>query len=341
MSLWKRTFSIAGLITLITAGCAETELAVHTAKQLDKASQPDVQGYYKVGKPYQIDGKWYYPKENFSYRESGIASWYGPGFHGKITANGELYDQHDLTAAHRTLPMPSVVRVTNLENGRSIVVRVNDRGPFAKNRIIDLSKRGAELLDFHQAGTAKVLVEILPNESHQAAFLIQGQSTASVGDASTPSAVPVVEVTSQELRPIGGNDGSSPAVSAGQPQNPQVASRSNSPSDDANGTISNIGGDQATVSLSVDRPATPLVTQSAVQPSDIFVQVGAFAQLHNAERQKARLSGLAPTRIVESLVGQNRYFRVYLGPLSDVGEADRMVALLESNGIQDARIIVD
>src|SRR5690606_16715705 len=106
-------------------------------------------------------GVWYYPKEDWEYRETGIASWYGPGFHGRKTANGETYNQMDLTAAHPTLPMPVMVQVTNLENGRSIKVRVNDRGPFANGRIIDLSKRSAQLLGMEQKGTAKVLVEIL------------------------------------------------------------------------------------------------------------------------------------------------------------------------------------
>ena len=93
---------------------------------------------YKIGDPYQINGTWYYPAEDWSYDETGIASWYGEDFHGKYTANGEIFNLNAVTAAHRTLPMPSVVQVTNLENVRSIQVRVNDRGPFARGRILDL-----------------------------------------------------------------------------------------------------------------------------------------------------------------------------------------------------------
>src|SRR5262249_34087449 len=111
--------------------------------------------------PYQIDNVWYYPHEQPDYDETGIASWYGPDFYGKYTANGELYDGNQLTAAHKTLPMPVNVRVTNLENGKSIVVRVNDRGPYARARIIDLSRKAAELLDVVQNGTAKVRVTYL------------------------------------------------------------------------------------------------------------------------------------------------------------------------------------
>ncbi len=129
---------------------------------------------YKVGKPYQIKGVWYYPQIDYGYVEEGVASWYGPGFHGQTTANGEIYDQNDMTAAHRTLPLPSIVRVTNLENGRSIKLRVNDRGPFAQNRIIDLSRRGAQLLGFYNAGTARVRVEIDAEESRQLAIALTG-----------------------------------------------------------------------------------------------------------------------------------------------------------------------
>lgn len=124
-------------------------------------------GVYKVGNPYQIFGTWYYPKEDYKYSETGISSWYGDGdgFHAKTTANGEKYDMNTLTAAHRTLPLPSIVKVTNLENGRTVILRVNDRGPYAKNRIIDISRKGAEILGFKAKGTAKVKVEIMPEES--------------------------------------------------------------------------------------------------------------------------------------------------------------------------------
>jgi rare lipoprotein A len=125
----------------------------------------------KIGKPYQVFGIWYYPSDDRDYDETGIASWYGPGFHALDTANGERYDQDDLTAAHKTLPMPSYVEVTNLENGRKLVVRINDRGPFAKGRIVDLSRRSAQLLGVDKAGTAKVRVRrIFPDGKTVAAL---------------------------------------------------------------------------------------------------------------------------------------------------------------------------
>jgi peptidoglycan lytic transglycosylase len=120
---------------------------------------PGPGGSYRVGSPYSINGVWYYPAENPSYNAVGTASWYGREFRGSATANGERFDPHRLTAAHTTLPMPVLVRVTNLENNRSIVLRVNDRGPFVPGRILDVSEAAAEKLGFRDQGTARVRVE--------------------------------------------------------------------------------------------------------------------------------------------------------------------------------------
>lgn len=120
---------------------------------------PKGNGRYHVGKPYVVAGVTYVPHENPSYRAVGTASWYGDAFHGRLTSNGEVFDMRSISAAHPTLPLPSYVRVTNLSNGRSLVVRVNDRGPFHANRVIDVSSRAANLLGFRQHGTARVRVE--------------------------------------------------------------------------------------------------------------------------------------------------------------------------------------
>jgi len=116
-------------------------------------------GRDQLGKPYQVRGKWYYPKEDRNYAKVGLASWYGDAFHGRLTANGEVYDMTHLTAAHPTMPLPSYARVTNLETGSSVIVRVNDRGPYHEGRIIDVSERAAQMLDYDKVGTAKVKVE--------------------------------------------------------------------------------------------------------------------------------------------------------------------------------------
>src|SRR6202142_4521095 len=116
-------------------------------------------GTYRVGKPYTVGGRVYVPEEDVNYREEGLASWYGDDFHGRQTANGEVFDMASLSAAHPPLPMPCYARVTNLANGKSLIVRVNDRGPYHGNRVMDVSSRAAELLEFKNNGVARVRVE--------------------------------------------------------------------------------------------------------------------------------------------------------------------------------------
>ena len=307
-------------------GCAETQLAVHNAKTLGQpeAGIPQT-GTYKVGKPYQIANVWYYPREDYSYDETGIASWYGPGFHGKYTANGELYDQNAMTAAHRTLPMPSLVQVTNLENGRSVKVRVNDRGPFAHGRIIDMSKRAAELLGFTNQGTAKVRVQILEPESRQLAMLASG---GTAGGAPPPPAVPVEDVAVQELPPVGG--------AAAQPAPVRTAAAEPA---QTGATLSDAEPQRLrTATLAAPEP---VVTQVPVRRTDIYVQAGAFTQVANAVRLRARLSSLGNVQISKALVGQDAFYRVRLGPVAGVEQADRMLELLLDNGFNDARVVVD
>lgn len=170
-----RAFALTGAIAL--AGCASTsdpapyaglattgkfnsKYGVKTSPRViaDGEAAPKGGGNYMVGKPYKIAGKTYYPSEQ-PYSAVGTASWYGSDFHGRRTANGEVFDRTSITAAHPTMPLPSYARVTNLKNERSIIVRVNDRGPYHGGRVMDVSQRTAEALDFKAAGTAKVKVE--------------------------------------------------------------------------------------------------------------------------------------------------------------------------------------
>ncbi len=171
----KRLNILLFLIMPILAGCASKTVEVGASPYSQASAIKSQGGVYKVGNPYKIFGTWYYPKEDYSYSEVGTASWYGKDFHARKTANGENYDMNTLTAAHRTLPLPSIVKVTNLENGRSLILRVNDRGPYAKNRIIDISKRGAQLLGFQVQGTAKVRVEVMEKESKALKAALTGQ----------------------------------------------------------------------------------------------------------------------------------------------------------------------
>jgi rare lipoprotein A len=155
---------------LILANCASSDkFASRVDPKYGVSSSPRVVafgepvpkggGTYRVGKPYTVAGRVYVPEEDAAYREEGLASWYGNDFHGRLTANGEVFDMASLTAAHPTLPMPSYARVTNLSNGKSLIVRVNDRGPYHGNRLIDVSNKAAELLEFKGHGVARVRVE--------------------------------------------------------------------------------------------------------------------------------------------------------------------------------------
>ena len=162
---WMASAAALGLGCLTLANCSsgkvDPKYGVSTSARVVEPGQPVPRGggVYRVGKPYTIAGRVYVPEEDVNYRAEGMASWYGDDFHGRYTANGEIYDMNSISAAHTTMPLPSYARVTNLANHRSIVVRVNDRGPYVGDRVIDLSAKTAQLLGFHGHGLAKVKVE--------------------------------------------------------------------------------------------------------------------------------------------------------------------------------------
>jgi len=186
---------------LALANCAASNYSRRMIADGDPV--PKGGGYYRVGEPYRMNGQTYYPADNPSYRAEGVASWYGPDFHGRQTANGEIFDMHGISAAHPTMPIPSYARVTNLDNGRSMIVRVNDRGPYARGRIIDVSIGAAKALGFYGEGLAHVRVEYVgraPLEgSDDRAFLATlregrpAQPTPQLMLASTKPLAPVPE----------------------------------------------------------------------------------------------------------------------------------------------------
>jgi rare lipoprotein A len=149
------------------SGCVNSQSKLYRKLSKEDPHNTHYKGHYKIGKEYAIKGKTYKPKNVTHYTHTGVASWYGSkhGFHGKKTANGDKYNKHLLSAAHKTLPLPSLARVTNLQNNKSLIVMINDRGPFAKNRIIDVSEKAAEILAFKNQGVAKVKVEYLHKET--------------------------------------------------------------------------------------------------------------------------------------------------------------------------------
>lgn len=268
---------------------------------------------YKVGAPYQISGVWYYPNENYSYDETGIASWYGPGFHQKKTANGEIFDSEELTAAHPTLPMPSLARVTNLDNGRSVVVRINDRGPFAHSRLIDVSRKAADLLGFLGKGTAKVRVQVLADESRAIA-----QAARQYGAAQAEQAYSNATYSTASVTPVRATTITSHYVPPKTPLPQHIAH--------------NIG--ETGMEL-------PQVTQVAVQANpQIFVQAGAFTIRANADKLKAQIAKLGPTRIDQDAVNGIVFYRVRIGPISNVAKADALLAKVSGAGVPSPRIII-
>lgn len=303
-------------------------------------SQVPEKAVYKVGNPYQISGVTYYPTEDYSYDETGVASWYGPGFHAKLTANGEDYDQNDMTVAHRTLPMPSFVRVTNLDNGRVAVFRVNDRGPYARGRIIDISRRGAQLLGFDQAGTARVRVQILSAESRQLADAMRSQGRVAPDNASKGSGTLIARVAPPA------ND---PKANAA-PRSSVAVERLDAPS-----------GVRATPSAPVSPPPSqpPVVgTQPVVQPppdptglapttapkrTQLFVQVAALSSEEGARVLSQRLNGYGRVVIQPvTAAGGQRLQRVRIGPLATVEDGDRTLDdVINRGGYPDARLVVE
>jgi len=315
------SFATAAVGALLIAGCAETSFIAQTAKTIGVGDEgPRSEATYKVGKPYQIAGVWYYPAVDYNYAETGIASWYGPKFHGRPTANGEVFDMNKLSAAHRTLPLPSMVRVTNLENGRSMKLRVNDRGPFAHGRIIDISRRGAQLLGFHRQGTARVRVEIIADESRRMAASMRGGPTLAADESPiTVARLPKAEVTRQQLAPPPGAAAAAPAPVESVPL--AVPDR----------------GEQVAMTGS----GTELVRVGPTGPTRIYVQAGAFSYFDNANRVRARLSSLGEVKVSSVLVDGRDLFRVRVGPFDSVDQADRVLEQLIGAGFPNSRIVVD
>jgi rare lipoprotein A len=194
----------AGFAALGLGGCAQQQQVAHSSEYFpqsiygeasprvvaDGQDVPHGGGKYLVGHPYMVAGRMYYPSERKHYAAVGYASWYGDAFHGRRTANGEIFDRNSISAAHPTMPLPSYARVTNLRNHYSMIVRVNDRGPFAPGRIMDVSRRVADLLDFRRTGTTMVKVEYVGRASLEGSNDEKLASTLRIDDRSAPAAPP-------------------------------------------------------------------------------------------------------------------------------------------------------
>jgi peptidoglycan lytic transglycosylase len=286
-------------------------------------------GRYTAGSAYQVDGVWYQPREDPTYDRVGTASWYGELFHGRRTANGEIYDMDRLSAASPTLPMPVYARVTNLENRRSIIVRVNDRGPYRSDRIIDLSRRSAEALGFRERGTARVRVQYLAraplngDDSYERRYLAsQGWAHfASHGSTRDPGAVgSVAASTLQKPKPL------PVAGSVGAPVPQQVMPG---------------GAPQLRWQASARVPATAPRREQLGGGGRFLIQAGSFRREDNAERARSLLGGVAPVEVAPVEVGGETLFRVRVGPFADESAASAALARVTEAGYQGAKIVMN
>ncbi len=296
------------------AGCAgQAQRAPMAAFVPPPASQRSTQAPNprapKIGKPYQVFGTWYYPADDRDYDQHGIASWYGPGFHALNTANGETYDQQGISAAHKTLPLPSYVEVENLDNGRRLTVRINDRGPFVEGRIIDLSQRSAQLLGVDRPGTARVRVRrVLPDAATIASL------EPPVNPAAKPAAVPIV---------IAAARAPAPPITAATDAAPVAAPQAVALVDIAASSRQN---------SIVPTPAT----HRANNGSSSFVQVAAVSDPGRIAWLSGYLGGFGPVvteRIPSGLT------RIRLGPYESIDSANAALARVQAAGYTDARLI--
>lgn len=312
---------------------------------------PVTQGRYVVGAPYEKNGVLYRPAEDWTYNEVGRASWYGIDYHGRRTANGETYDLRAVTAAHPTLPLPSRVRVTNIENGKSIEVRVNDRGPFEKGRLIDLSERAAELLAFKEKGTAMVRVEILGRAPLEVFRMAKPKDPAT--DLPVRAA-PSAEVKTAVLPP--------PSAAPGEPEPPAQAGPAQvaglgaaetpavgAPADPVGELIDRISetvpaeseAGAATPAAETPPSAASLASSVARQ---FFIQAGAFTVPENAySLRRLILKAIEGVNVSinPAQVGNREFFRVRVGPFASNEEAQVMLARLHNLGQNEAEIVID
>lgn len=248
----------------------------------------DVANYQKVGSPYQVNGKWYIPSHEPEYDETGVASWYGDQFNGKQTANGETFDMNEITVAHPTLPLPSLVEVTNLDNGRTIIARANDRGPFASDRLIDVSKRAAILLGFKDKGTANVRVRYV------------GQAPQ-INDSIKNNKVMLAQNDVPKAKP-------KPAIMAQKPVEKAV----NAPVILAQ----NIPAKTIQPKAAPAQPKTILV--QSVSKNLNYVQIGAFASRANADKLANNSKAQGNVKITEVQTANGVLYRVLLAQGTDL-----------------------
>ncbi len=310
-------------------------------------------GVYQIGKPYQVGDLTYTPREDPGYDRVGNASWYGEMFHGRRTANGEIYDMDSLSAAHPTLPLPVYARVTNLNNGRTIVVRINDRGPYARDRIIDLSRRSAELLGFRNNGTATVRVKYLGraplngDDSYERKYLanqswmrVAGNGKASRGDTLAVSSMLPAENPENLARPW--QQAAQRETSAPDQASPaEVAAQS------WKATTKAAAAPAPAVAPPARTAALPPQSTGSIAPaskpkaqtSGAVIQAGSFKNKENADRARTTLAALGAIDVTPIDVGGNVYYRVRVDLFSTAADTKVALAKVKSAGFQGAKIV--
>lgn len=293
----------------------------------------------KVGKPYQIKGNWYKPKYSETYQETGIASWYGDYFHGKKTANGEVFNMNKISAAHKTLPLPSYVVVTNLDNGKKLYVRVNDRGPFADNRIIDLSKAAAYKLGFKNKGLARVRVtQVSPPKN---VVLVSPSGKKTIGNGYKNNQTKEVEIA-QSFNKTGKDSGNNtlPLYNNNMFQN-----KINKPKQDSITTAINIAPQDNIISGIIKEYKSSHKYGLAGVNSNITtlqtpykIKVGVFGNPDNINRLKQTLVPYGNVSISPYYKGERQYSAVSIGPYASLDQAKQMAKSLEKIGIKDVGI---
>ncbi len=319
------------------------------------------QAHYKVGKPYKVNGRWYYPREEPDYEDVGLASWYGDQFHGRRTANGEVFDMTLLSAAHTTLPLPSLVEVTNLKNGRRTIVRVNDRGPFVGDRIIDMSRAAAKKLGFEREGIAKVRVRYLgrarlaaaaPKDRRQAKAeavrpLLAEMVVDSTGeDGSEADALSRIIAVSASDQLTAGAEAFAVAETEAEVRDFKTPAgiEPGLLIDESRQSDASLN-EPKTTDASLDQPKTTIALAPAeLDPGRVIealyaVQIAVFSDLNNLEATKIALDGLGVLRIARIERPQGVLYRVRLGPFQDRQTAATNLAAVREAGYGDAKII--
>jgi peptidoglycan lytic transglycosylase len=304
-------------------------------------------GVYLTGQAYQVDGVWYQPREDPAYDRVGKASWYGELFRGRRTANGEIYDMDRLSAASPTLPMPVYARVTNLENRRSIIVRVNDRGPYASDRIMDLSRRSAELLAFRDTGTAQVRVQYLGRAPLNGDDSYERRYLASQGWAQVASREPA-RPNPREPLAVGSIPGAvRPPLQAkhdgrGQDWTVAASGPDDPPARAASGLRWQASAQAAAQpSLATRQGLPPRQEPGAAPPKGLVIQAGSFKSKDNADKATLLLGGIAHVEVAPIEAGGETIFRVRVGPFANQSAASAALTRVTGAGYTGAKIVTN